>query len=67
MLDTGTSEDSFFCSVQIEDELVEDSPVSDVIKFDINTSVCSGTNSIVSSAYLKMTYYYQRQQTGHSS
>ena len=54
MLDSGTSEDNFFCFVQIEDELVKDSPVSDVIKFDINTN-SSGTNSVVSSAYLKMT------------
>jgi len=39
MLDSGTSEDNLFCFVQIEDELVKDSPVSDVIKFDINTNM----------------------------
>jgi len=56
VLDSGTSENNFFCSVQIEDEFVKDSPVSDVIKFDINTtiSISSGTNSVVSSAYLKI-------------
>jgi len=56
MLDSGTSEDNFFCFVQIEDELVKDSPVSGVIKFDINTNITMlGDNSVVSSAYLKMT------------
>jgi len=39
MLDFGTSEDNFFCFVQNEDELVKNSPVSDVIKFDINTNI----------------------------
>jgi len=39
VLDSGTSEDNFFCFVQIEDEFVKDSPVSDVIKFDININI----------------------------
>ena len=37
VLDSGTSGDNLFCFVQIKDELVKDSPVSGVIKFDINT------------------------------
>ena len=55
VLDSGTSEDHFFCFVQTEDELFKDSPVSDVISISILTSICSATNSVVSSAYLKMT------------
>ena len=59
MLDSGTSEDNFFCFVHIADEFVKDSPVSDVIKFDINTNTCSGT-SIISIFENDITIRYSR-------